>query len=377
MLTARLRLLQWSDRLAGPPLLRAVRPGASGLRTPNPGAPVPAVAVRRLLVIRPGGIGDAVLTWPMLRALAGCYPGAAIDVLAESRNAGVYAGGGPLARVYRYDDEPWQTWRTLRRNAYDVVLDTEQYHHGSTLLANALRPTFLCGFDTLGRSRLQTHSAGYAEDVYEALSFLRLAEVLTGRTLPFDADRPFIDVPREAADWAVARLPPAGAGAVVAIAPVAGGVYRLWPAERYAALARWLIDRERCVVLLGGADAAAAAGAITAMLGSPRLLNLAGRTTLPETAAVLARAELALGADTGVMHLAYGVGTSTVALFGPGLQRKWAPPGARHRVVRKGLACSPCTRFGRVPPCPHRVACMTDIQVSDVTVAVESLWAGK
>ena len=50
---------------------------------------------------------------------------------------------------------------------YDLVVDTEQYHHLSTLLVNALRPRWLCGFDTLGRRRLHTHSVAHAEDTYE------------------------------------------------------------------------------------------------------------------------------------------------------------------------------------------------------------------
>jgi ADP-heptose:LPS heptosyltransferase len=77
-----------------------------------------------------------------------------------------------------------------------------------------------------------------------------------------------------------------------------------------------------------------------------------------------------------VLHLAYAVGTPTVALFGPGLHRKWAPPAPRHRVVRLGLPCSPCTRSGRVPPCPIGIACMRDLGVAPVLAAAEELLQG-
>jgi ADP-heptose:LPS heptosyltransferase len=131
--------------------------------------------------------------------------------------------------------------------------------------------------------------------------------------------------------------------------------------------------RGHAVILLGGRDGVTAAATIAADNDPERVLNLAGKTTLAQTAALLQRARLSLSADTGVMHLAYAVGTPTVSLFGPGLQHKWAPPGKQHRVVRKGLACSPCTRHGRIPPCPHNIACMREISVADVTDAINAL----
>jgi ADP-heptose:LPS heptosyltransferase len=154
--------------------------------------------------------------------------------------------------------------------------------------------------------------------------------------------------------------------------PGAGGAYRLWPAARYAEVARALAARGCYVVLLGAADAVAAAAQIAACAPGA-CLDLTGTTTLARTAAVLSRARLSLSADTGVLHLAYAVGTATVALFGPGLHRKWAPPSRRHRVVRLGLPCSPCTVAGRVPPCPIGIACMRDLGVAPVLAAAEEL----
>lgn len=363
----RLRRLQALDRRLGPYLCRwwprATREPAGSH------APIPAEAVRRLLVIRPGGLGDAILLWPMLRALAAHFAGARIEVLAERRNAAAFAIGAAPFDVLRYDDGPLAALRRLRGRDYDLVIDTEQYHHLSAVFADALRPRWLCGFDTLGRARFHTHPVAHSEDDYEALSFLRLAAAVCGTVPAFDADAPFLFPAEAERDWAQTALAPAADRPMVAVMPGAGGIYRLWAPERYAAVAREFDARGMFVVVLGGADAAEA-GRLIAAAGA---LDLTGRTTLPQTAAVLARARLALSADTGVLHLAYAVGTPTVGLFGPGLHRKWAPPGHAHRVVRKGLACSPCIRLGQLPDCPYNIACMREITVADVISAVPVL----
>jgi ADP-heptose:LPS heptosyltransferase len=372
-MSRRLKLLQAADRAIGPWLCRQIKPTAGAPHSAGPPEPIPASALQKVLVIRPGGLGDATLTYPLLRALRAHCPTAGLDVLAEQRNAGVYTIADIADDVYCYDQNPIRTFRRLRRKKYDLVIDTEQYHPLSTVFAKALRPRYLCGFETLGRSRLQTHSASLDEDTYEVFSFLNLAETVTGRLATFEQEQAFIQVNQAARDWADRLCHTAGLDNFVTVTPGAGGPYRLWSSARYAEVTGWLNRLGYGVVLLGGQDGLAAAAAIAAENQPERVLNLAGKTTLAQTAALLQRARLSLSADTGVMHLAYAVGTPTVSLFGPGLHRKWAPPGSRHRIVRKGLACSPCTRDGQVPPCPHDVACMRDISVADVTDALSEL----
>lgn len=371
----RLRLLQSLDARVGGALVRSVRPRARALGGQGPAGPLPAVG--SVLVIRPGGLGDALLLWPLLDALRAAWPDARFDVLAERRNSGAFsldpAHTGAL-RVLHYDESPLRALGELRRARHDLIVDTEQYHHLSTVLANSLRPRWLCGFRTLGRERLLTHAADHDETTYEARAFLRLGEALLGRPLHFDADRPFLAVGAEAAEFAAAALP-GTSRRVVAIMPGAGGAYRRWATGRHAEVAGALARQGCHVLLLGGGDAAGASAQIGSSLPPAQVTNLAGRTSLAQTAALLQRSALAISSDTGVLHLAYGVGTPTVGLFGPGLFRKWAPPGARHRLVRVGLDCSPCTRLGRVPPCPHNVACMAQLGVPAVLAAAESLLA--
>ena len=151
MPAGKLKLLQSADRLLGPWLFRNLRPAAEKPATSADAGSIPSGEVRRILIVRPGGLGDAALTFPMLKALRDGYPDARIDILAERRNAGVYAIADGISEIYCYDAGALGVLRRLRQSRHDVIIDTEQYHHFSTIFANYLRPKYLCGFDTLGR----------------------------------------------------------------------------------------------------------------------------------------------------------------------------------------------------------------------------------
>jgi ADP-heptose:LPS heptosyltransferase len=326
-----------------------------------------------MLVIRPGGLGDAALTFPMLKALRAFYRETSLQVLAEARNVDIYGASPDVDRVFCYDRNGLSTFRRLRQVGFDVIIDTEQFHHLSTVISNFLKPVYLCGFDTLDRGRLLTHPVSYSDDTYEVLSFLDLAEGLTGRPVMFDPESPFITAPAEAQSWAREALSLSDGLPIAVVMPGATSVYRHWPSTRYAEIVKWLVQRGFRVVLLGGKDAVPACQSIAEGLSPDHVLNLAGRTTVLESLAILEKGDICLCADTGVLHLAYGVGTPTVSLFGPGNFRKWAPPGDRHIAIRKDLPCSPCTEFGKTPPCSQDLACMKRITVEDVTGAIEGL----
>lgn len=374
MASFKLNLLQSFDRRFGPALCRLFKPTAAGLRQPDR-RPEPDT-VRRILVIRPGGLGDAALTLPMLGELHDAFAGARIDVLAERRNAGIYALSNSVGSVYCYDSGILKQLRKLRALRYDIVIDTEQFHFLSVLFANLLRPRFLCGFGAPGRQKFQTHTVAYSDETYEAQSFLDLAGALTGQSLSFGNGKPFLPVPAEQLRWAREQLAVAGDRRVVAIAPLASGAARIWPVHRFAEVAAALISEQCFIVVLGGRDAIDTAARFTSLIDTDTaaVLNLAGRTNLVESAAILRCAGALICSDTGVLHVAAGVGTPTVSLFGSGLHRKWAPLGDRHTMIRKGLACSPCITDGQLPPCPHGFACMLEIETAEVLSAVRHLF---
>jgi lipopolysaccharide heptosyltransferase II len=365
------RLLKAADRLLGRTAYRALlrhsrrKPPSSRGRLADP--------VRRILVLRPGGIGDAVLVFPMLQSLKEAFPQARLDVLAERRNAGLFSANDVADRVLAYDRNMGRELLEAIRGKYDLVVDTEQYHFLSAIVAYLTGAPVICGFDTQGRGGLFTHRVGYSDQVYEVHSFLGLARSLTGSELPFDPERPFFPVSEEHRAWASEFLGDSRSKLAV-VSPGASMKQRRWVPDRYRRLIRWFLEKGIRVVVIGGPADVPMAREVLRGLESEPIVDLTGRTTLARTAAVIARADVYVSSDTGPLHIAYGVGTPTVHLFGSGILQKWAPAGSRYRAVHKALPCSPCTRYGYTPPCPYDVECMKRIEVEDVVARLDELF---
>lgn len=319
-----------------------------------------------ILIIRPGGIGDAVHLIPAITAIKAAYPDAAIDILAEKRNSAIFGLYPHVRHIFHYN-KPAELMRVLR-TTYDAVIDTEQWHRLSAVVARMTRAPVLIGFATNERGRLFTHKTPYSQDDYEIESFFRLLEPLgigPGEVSPL-----FFAVSGKVAERVDTLLEEIKEKAFVTIFPGASILERQWGAERFGKVAEMLTGLGVAVVVVGGRDDRERGDLIVA---NGKGLNLAGRTSLSETAGVIQKSALLLSGDSGVLHIAVGLGVPTVSLFGPGRAAKWAPRGEHHIVINKGLSCSPCTTFGTTPPCPIAAQCMSDITADEVFNAVTVL----
>jgi len=120
----------------------------------------------------------------------------------------------------------------------------------------------------------------------------------------------------------------------------AGTAAKRWPLARWRSLvARFLADGWR-VVVVGAEDDVAAASTLTP---HPGLRDWTGRLSVRQTVALLERAELFVGADSGPSHLAAAAGTTSVVLFsGTNRVAQWRPWSRRSLVLRRPVACRPC-----------------------------------
>ncbi len=354
------RLLKKLDAWLGPPLSHLL-PLPSGRVPDNP---------RAICCIRPGGIGDAALLAPAIICLRERFPAARITVLAERRNAAVFRMIPQVATTWCYD-RPAELLSFFRQQ-YDILIDSEQYYRLSAVVARLARTAMRIGFDTNERRRLLSHRVPYSHDDYETKSFLRLLAPLGMDTLTPPAP-PFLSIPKSAADRADTLLAQLGASRFACIFPGASIPERRWGTDRFRPVAKFFTSQNIGVVVVGGTADREQGEAI--IHDAAPTLNLAGRTSLVETAAVLARSALLVGGDSGILHLAVGLDVPTVSLFGPGIPKKWAPRGKHHIVINKDLPCSPCTRFGTTPPCPRNAACLQAITPAEVQEAAARLLA--
>jgi ADP-heptose:LPS heptosyltransferase len=327
----------------------------------------PVSIFTRFLIIRPGGIGDAALIALAISSIKKAYPDCHITLLAEQRNGGVFSLVPGVDKVFRYD-RPLEFIKVLR-DRYDVVIDTEQWHHLSAVVARLIRSPIKIGFATNERRRMLTHGIRYDLGAYEPENFASLLKPL-GIDCQRDAGDVTLKVPPQSVSTASRLLQPINYETFVAVFPGASIPEKRWGADRFRRVAEMLSVFGAMVVVVGGKEDRQQGEIIT---GGGLGLNLAGMTTLADTAAVIKKSALLLSGDSGVLHIATGLGVPTVSLFGPGSVRKWAPQGERHIVIDKRLPCSPCTTFGTIPPCPDNNRCMRDITVDEVVNAVTML----
>ncbi len=152
---------------------------------------------------------------------------------------------------------------------------------------------------------------------------------------------------------------------LVAVHPFAAHAHKAWPEERYKELVFELEKRGIPWLALGRGEAL--------FPGDPR--DLTGRTSIRESAALLAAASALVSGDSGPMHLATAVGTPVIGLFGP-TTREWGffPSGSRDRVLERALPCRPCSLHGR-KRCPRGGECLASIDTGTVLTALEDVWS--
>ena len=303
-------------------------------------------SIRRVLVIRPGGIGDAVFLLPVLRMLK--VMGIQADILCERRNGEVFLSQpGLCGKIFRYDvlKEMIQVFG----ESYDAVVDTEQWHHLSAITAFFLRAPLRAGFATRpSRARLFHVRVEYCQNDHELLSFVRLFAFL-GLKGPLQLEGSF------KTDKVIGPVPPRK---FVVLAM--GGSIRLrrFTPEQARQIIQAVTAKGYDIALVGGKDVVSE----HPMLHGSGVHDQCGKLSLLHTAALISRAEFFIGQDSGVAHLAVAVGTRTVIFFGPGNRKKWAPQGTRHTVLFNDVPCAPCTRYGyTIMTCRGKVHCRTSV----------------
>ncbi len=334
-----------------------------------------------LLVRATNWVGDVVISLPALRALRAHHRADRIAVLARPWVAELYRLLPEVDEVL-VEEPKGRHAGAAGRAALSSELRGKRFDR-AILLPRSFQTAWTAyragiperwGYRGELRSPFLTHPVAFEArpGEHELWRHLRLVAA-TGVPVPEvpDATWPVPDALRRSAR---ARLGEAGLpkGPFVA-AHVASFAHeaKRWPEERFAALfGRLAAERGLPVVLLGSAAEAPMNARVASLAPGVRVVDLAGKTSLPEVLAVVAEAELFVGNDSGLAHLANAAGTPTTVVFGPTdpeATRPWDGPRAdgrpvRLRVVRNRVLCAPC-RFTR---CPLDHACMSGVSVDDV-----------
>ncbi len=332
------------------------------------------------------GVGNALMALPMVRQLKRGMPSAHVTVIAR-----LDAMAEPFRRLLdvRELDEVlvsgtgargqmrgilWTRWR--RPDVYLVPFPSNRWQYSLLAQASGARRRLLHDYpvgywralhflpseripaqrgvhDVVQNLRLLA-ALGIDPDETDAPRFIisqtdRVHASTLLREVDLEEDQPFIAVHAGSARTVLAKA-------------------KRWPAVKYAELIGQLVPRfDRPVVLLEGPDEAGVADEIQRYVISskPRVLRLRG--PLGDAAAVLERASLYVGSDSGLAHLAASVRTPPVTIFAPADPDRVCPFGYRHLVVQPNKSCAPCFEYPWKTPYP-KMGCREPMCVTEVTV---------
>ena len=351
---------------------------------------------RRILVLRLDLIGDLVLSLTVVRALKRAYPDAEIDLLAVPASGKIALHDPDLHEVIGYDPNIWRrpqallrwnNWRELRTllkrlraRHYDLAVSV--FGPWAATLAVLSGAPRRVGFGRESYFGFMTDSVPGrhwkpGDTKHEVDYCLQLAQK-AGATVTSEDRIPRLYVEPEA-QQAVARLlgevgVQEGEDRPLIACHVSSnnGQSKRWPLPYWATLLDRLIREQQARVVLTGA--VADLPLIEQITGRMREqpINLAGKTSLPQLAALLQRANLMISGDSGPMHIAAAVGTPLIALHGPTDPAQSGPVSPKATILRSPIWCSPCYRAKNTADCRfYTTQCMKNITPAQVFEVVK------
>ena len=319
-----------------------------------------------ILFITANRIGDAVLSSGLLKRLADEIPHASFTVVVGPLAAPLFRDTPGLEALIslpkrRFGLHWFDLWRLTRTRRWGLVLD--------------MRGSGLAQFISARKRAVRRPPPLGAEPVHKVVEAARLLQ------LEDEPPSPYLFTSPETEAAADAILSPRGGtntGPILALGPAANWVGKTWPAERFAVAAAELLGPTGPLptgrlLILGGEDDRWAAEAVRRSIPRERLIDAVGRADLLVVYAMLKKARLFMGNDSGLMHLAAAAGAPTLGLFGPSDERLYGPWGPAARAVRgpRDFAA-----FKAIDPELSNAVChMQDLSIAKVTAAARELIA--
>jgi heptosyltransferase III len=328
--------------------------------------PIDVHQVQRVLVTKLRHHGDVLLASPVFTVLKRALPGAEIDALVYRETAPMLEGHPAIAHVHVIDRNwkrqgAWLHARAeqgllsrLRARRYDLIVHLTEHPRG-VWLARLLAPRYAVARHIEGAPwfwrKSFTHHYRLPRRTPRHTVECNLDSLRRLGIQPSAAEKALVMVPGDAAtlraDALLAQhaLEPRG---FIQVHPGSRWLFKCWPAESHAALIERLVRDGWRIVLTGAPDARERDLVVTLVAAlsdsaHAALVDLSGQLSLPELAALTAKARAFIGVDSAPMHIAAAMQTPVVALFGPSGELEWGPWKVPHRVVASTVhPCRPC-----------------------------------
>lgn len=316
----------------------------------------------RFLIIRFSSMGDIVLTTPVVRTLSQQVPGAEIHYVTKPEYEPLLRANPYIHKIHLLHDKIAPLCRILEEERIDYIIDLHNNIRSGSMKRRLQVPAYTFSKMNLAKWLFVNLKINLMPCTHVVDRYMKTVSVFNVRN-----DRQGLDffIPPE--ETSVEHLlPDFTRGGFVAF--VIGGTYvtKRLPAEKASEICRRLSVP---VVLLGGREEEDAGRMICESAGS-HVVNLCGKTSISQSAAILEKSNLVLTNDTGLMHIAAAFRKKIGSFWGntvPGFgMSPYLPHPASMEFQVDGLKCRPCSKLG-FSRCPRgHFRCMNELDTRQV-----------
>lgn len=332
--------------------------------------------MKRILITRTDRIGDVVLSLPAIKATRMAFPDAYIAIMVQPRMADILKGNPYIDEIIIYDKH--NAHKGIFKNIKFLKWIGSKKFDTALILHSTKRVNLVCflagipvriGYargkaDFLLTDKIEyTKKSGEKHEAEYSLDILRHIGIKT------EFSNPFIYVQDEDEKWVEAALKGLGIGAEEKFAvlhPGASCVSKMWPLENFAKTGDMLIENLKIKVMINLAPDQAELGEKVKDMMKNKPVFFCDPTTLGELAALFKKAGLVISNDSGPAHIAAGVETPVISIFGrnqKGLSpARWRPLGNRTIAIHKDVGCIECLAHN----CEKDFLCLKAITVEEV-----------
>lgn len=339
---------------------------------------------RKILLLELWGIGDLVLTTPVFRLLRNRFPKAKITLLAKVNAVDLFTNDCRIDQIITFNF-PWtkhsgkyRFWNwdivgllkiiiKLRKERFDIALDARMDIRNNLLmwLIGAKRRL---GYNVQGGGCFLTDIALFDEKNQHRINvWMGLLNCLDIETENLNPELYIVESEERFARKFLHNNRLSEDDLIIGIHPGAGIKKRCWPLERFEKVAQYVKSAYNAKIIIfvepGGYG--------------DKIINgsfIRANLSLKELVSVVSKINLFICNDSGPMHIATAVGTSVVAIFGPGNLNIIGPYGKKHHVVIKGgFSCRPCRDYCKY----EKSYCLLSIQVEDVTKVIDKIMGNR
>jgi len=328
---------------------------------------------KKIFISNRAGIGDVILTTPVLRALKKKFPDSKITLMISPNSAQAVEGLDFIDEIITYDKKKDSVWKIVKHIwKYDLAICLD-FKYRTAVMAFLARIPVRAGLK-YKRGLFMTHAVEKNprwENTYESYNYANIIKDSIGIELTGDFTQLYLP-PAEDTDIKHVDNIFATSGVkkevpLITIAPFTSWFPKNWPIGYYVKLIKFLIERYPHQIVLVGM--ASDFEKFEELCNSSRVTNAMGKTSLSQMIEVIRRSQLFIGGCSGPLHMAAALHIPFVAFYGPTLPEQWAPR-TKGITLNRQLNCSPCN--GPMIGCEEKT-CMYEITVEDAFEACQKM----